>query len=64
MKLAHSPVQKGESLGLMEVADGGILWLDEIASMPVICRPSCCGRLKNSLSGGLAAQSPSTSTCR
>ena len=35
MKPAPSPAPTAASTGLMEVADGGVLFLDEISSMPL-----------------------------
>ena len=44
-----------DKTGLMELADGGSLLLDEIGEMPPACRSSCCACCRSASSGRSAA---------
>ena len=49
--------------GRLELANRGTLFLDEVATSPGTCSPSCCGSCRSASSNGLAAPELSTSTC-
>jgi two-component system, NtrC family, response regulator AtoC len=54
---------KTQKKGLLEQADGGTVFLDEIAEMSPTCRPSCCASSRRRPSAASAAAPTSSPTC-